>query len=121
MPADKWKKKKDQALAAYRTSLVEGRIEMEGLAVPQSVRQHAYGIWNKQKTSFERTDTMGHLDLIAAAVYLHNQVSWQQNPIPIKNLRDGQWAGPQARKGRKIGVGSKRVLGNLFGSRFRKR
>ncbi len=121
MPAEKWKKKKDQALASYRTSLVEGRVEMEGLSVPQSIRQHAYGIWNKHKTGFERTETMGHLDLIAAAVYLHNQVAWRQNPIPVKNLRDGQWAGPRALKGKKTTIGTKRVLGNMFGSRFRKR
>lgn len=120
LPADKWKTRKDQALAAYRTSLTEGRWEIEGMSCPHTVEQHAYGIWNKQKTSFERTETMGHLDLIAASVYLHNQVSWQQNPVPLKNLRDGEWAGPAARKGKRTTTGTQQVLGNMFGSRFRK-
>lgn len=120
MPAEKWTKKKDQALAAYRTSLVEGKIEVEAFACPQLIRQSAYGIWNKNKTSFERTDTMGHLDLIAAAVYLHHAVAWRQMARPVVNLRDGQWAGPGVRKGKKIGAGTRGTLGKMFGSRHRK-
>lgn len=120
LPAEKWKKKRDQALAAYRTSLVEGRVEIDGLACPQSCRQHAYGIWNKQKTNFERTETMGHLDLVAAAIYLHNQVRWKEMARPVKNLRDGQWAGPRALKDRATTEGTKKALGKLFGSRWRK-
>jgi hypothetical protein len=119
LPAEKWKKKKDQALAAYRTSLCEGKIEIEALNLPHYVRQHREGIWNKKKTDFERSETMGHLDLIAAAVYMHNQVRWKDNPIPIENLRDGQWAGPRARAGRKATASTKGVLGKMLGSRFR--
>lgn len=119
-PAEKWKKKKDQALAAYRTALVDGKIEIEGFACPQTIRQHAYGIWNKQKTSFERTETMGHLDLLAACVYMHNKVSWRQMARPVKNLRDGEWAGPGARKGKQVSRSTKGALGKLLGSRFRR-
>lgn len=47
------------------------------------LRQLATGLWaDKQKTDFEET-TEGHLDFIAALVYLVRAVDRQRNPVPI--------------------------------------
>lgn len=47
------------------------------------LRQLATGLWaDKQKTDFEETPD-GHLDFIAALVYLVRSVDRQRNPVPI--------------------------------------
>lgn len=46
-------------------------------------RQLAEGLWKDDKHSdFQRNDTLGHLDAIAAALYLIRSVNWKLNPRP---------------------------------------
>jgi hypothetical protein len=40
------------------------------------------GIWNEQKTKFERTKNQGHFDLIAALIYWMRNVDTHTNPYP---------------------------------------
>lgn len=46
-------------------------------------RQLAEGLWRDEKhLDFQRNDTLGHLDAIAAAIYLVRSVEWNLNPRP---------------------------------------
>lgn len=46
-------------------------------------RQLKVGMWSNEKhTDFERTEGLGHLDAIAAAIYLNRCVDRRLNPIP---------------------------------------
>jgi hypothetical protein len=39
-------------------------------------------IWNKAKTSFERSGQFGHFDAVDACKYLVRHVDWDKNPYP---------------------------------------
>jgi hypothetical protein len=41
------------------------------------------GMWNDRKTDFERGEGIGHLDLLAALIYLHRAIDWHFNPYPL--------------------------------------
>ena len=43
-----------------------------------------YGVWNKQKTQFERAAGMGHFDLIDALVYMVRMIRREKNPFPVQ-------------------------------------
>ena len=118
IPADRHDK--EASLAAYRTSLLEARIEIEAFSCPQTIRQHRYGVYNKRRTGFQRSETMGHLDLISAAVYLHKSANWREQPRPIgRYRRDDEWVSAKE-PGTKIVRKTQSVLRNMLGSRFRK-
>jgi hypothetical protein len=122
MPADRHDR--DASVAAWRTSLVEGRVEIEAMSCPQMVRQHRYGVYNKNRTGFARSETMGHLDLIASAVYMHKATMWTEMPLPIGKAQrlDGKWVSPysQAKGGMRATQTTKSTLENLLGSRYRR-
>lgn len=42
-----------------------------------------YGLWNEKRTEFLRSDSLGHLDAIAALMYGNRIVDRSTNPIPI--------------------------------------
>lgn len=109
MPADK--SKKEASLASYRSDLTEGKILIEAHSCPHMVNQHLYGIWNKKRKDFERSDTMGHLDLIKSNIYLHKGVKWRDNPVPIGR----RWEYGDPGTPRKIRGGTQRTLSKLFG------
>jgi hypothetical protein len=47
------------------------------------IRQMRVGMWRDEKhTDFERTEGLGHLDAIAAAIYFNRSVDKKINPIP---------------------------------------
>lgn len=106
---------RNTSLAQYRTALVEGRIEMEGASLPHTIRQHYEGIWNKTRKNFERSETMGHLDLISAAVYMHREVKWREMPSRDRaRKRDGMWVSPDT-PSREIPGNTEKTLTKLFG------
>ena len=45
-------------------------------------KQCRYGVWNKARTSYERTSALSHCDTIDALVYLVRNISRSRNPIP---------------------------------------
>jgi len=113
MPADK--SKRDASLAAYRGDLMRGRVQIETHSCPEMAKQHLYGVFNRKRTDFERTDEMGHLDMIKANVYLHKGVKWRDNPIPRSaHLRTDKSYG-HYEPPRKIGGRTSGTLNKLFG------
>jgi len=94
-PAKKYDHDRNTDLAQYRTALMEGKIEIEGASCPHTARQHSEGIWNKTRKNFVRSDTMGHLDLLSACVYLQREVKWREMPnYDRARKRDGVWVSP---------------------------
>lgn len=45
------------------------------------IQQCRFGIWNKTRTSFERTSALSHCDAVDALVYLVRNISRNRNPI----------------------------------------
>jgi len=57
------------------------------------VKQLREGIWKKDKhgqinsaLKFERTESMGHLDCIAALMYGAGSIDWRRNPVPAGQI-----------------------------------
>ena len=48
------------------------------------IQQCRFGIWNKTRTSYERTAALSHCDTVDALVYLVRNISRSRNPIEIK-------------------------------------
>jgi len=48
----------------------------------QLIQQCRFGIWNKTRTSFERTNALSHCDALDALVYLVRNISRSKNPYP---------------------------------------
>lgn len=51
------------------------------------------GIWNNQRTEFERSKVYGHYDALAALVYLVRNIDQYTNPIPDSVTNPNQWPG----------------------------
>lgn len=81
---DKW-----ASIARFRTALQAGRITIDPRCT-NLILQGRYGIKNRQGTDFERTNAMGHLDVLAAAIYLFRRVNFQENPFPKPSVVPGQ-------------------------------
>lgn len=69
------------AINATRIKLQERRVEVHRRC-QNLVFQSRVGMWNDSKKDFERGETIGHLDSIAALVYLMRTVDWHKNPYP---------------------------------------
>ena len=76
---------KDGKLAAiheFRNLVADKRILIKDRC-QHLRRQLSEGLWRDDKHSdFQRNDTLGHLDAIAAALYLARSVNWNLNPRP---------------------------------------
>lgn len=55
-----------------------------------------YGIWNKNKTSFEKSGDYGHFDAVDALIYLSRNLQRNRNPVPAGYGLDinGQFIAP---------------------------
>lgn len=51
------------------------------------------GIWNNQRTEFERSKVFGHYDALAALVYLIRNIDQYTNPIPDYVGNPNRWPG----------------------------
>ncbi|MDD1713543.1 MAG: hypothetical protein LUQ69_10300 [Methanoregulaceae archaeon] len=78
-PADKWHH--EAGLAGLRTNLMLGKIRIS-TSCKSLIHQLEYGIWNKNRTDYERTDEGGHWDAGQALIYLNKMVRWKENPNP---------------------------------------
>lgn len=58
-----------------------GRIKIKSRCV-HLIHQLKVGMWNERKSDFERGETIGHLDSIAALMYLARSIDWSKNPYP---------------------------------------
>lgn len=81
---DKW-----HAVANLRTAFQHDWVRIHPRC-KNLILQLRYGIKNKRNTDFERTDALGHLDLVAALVYGYRKVNWDENPFPKPSVRPSQ-------------------------------
>lgn len=82
MQAEKWDR--TEAINSLRTTIIEGKLKIHSRC-KQLLYQLRSGIWNKNRTQFERSKTIGHCDALAALVYLHRHARWRNNPIPVSH------------------------------------
>jgi hypothetical protein len=76
------KSDKTAAINALRARIGSGHFKVKATC-PQLIRQLRVGLWRDDKHSdFERTEGLGHLDGIAAAVYFNRSVNTKRNPTP---------------------------------------
>lgn len=66
-------------LYALRNAFLNDQIEIWPDSGPLAAQLNA-GRWNDQRTDFERTDALGHLDCVMALVYLWNGLQRHLNP-----------------------------------------
>jgi len=69
------------AINAMRIKFQEKRVEVHRRC-HNLIFQCKVGMWNERRTDFERSKLVGHLDSIAALVYLLRTVDWHKNPFP---------------------------------------
>jgi hypothetical protein len=72
----------EAARNAFRLLFTEDRVEIWAETCPNLVKQLRSGVWNELRTDYERTPTLGHLDVFQAGVYLVRNVDWRMNPFP---------------------------------------
>lgn len=77
--------KKDNKEAAINTLriLVGNRQLIIDPKCKHLISHLKYGIWNKNKTSFEKSGDYGHFDAIDALIYLSRNIQRTKNPIPL--------------------------------------
>lgn len=69
-----------------------------------TIRHLKSAIWNKQRTSAERSPGMGHFDAAMACVYLCRTVDRTRNPYPMARPSNvGAWVPPQPKPGSEWG------------------
>ena len=89
MPVSKRKKESNKG---YRDSVINQlRVGLSKILIneemcPNLVQQLRFGIWNVNRTDFERTETMGHLDALMAMCYFFDNVNWRKNPYKIGEM-----------------------------------
>lgn len=75
---------KDDAEAQYyalRNAFLANKIEIWADSGPLAL-QLKRGMWNEKRTDWERTEALGHLDCVAALIYLWRAVIRTLNPNP---------------------------------------
>lgn len=71
----------DAALNTARRTIIERKVRIHPRC--QVLIDHlANGVWNRSRTSFDRSDSHGHFDAIDAFKYLVRHVDWRRSPIP---------------------------------------
>jgi len=87
-------KRKKESNKGYRDSVINQlRVGLDKILIneemcPNLAQQLRFGIWNVNRTDFERTETMGHLDALMAMCYFFDNVNWRKNPYKIGEFDD---------------------------------
>lgn len=84
-PVDKYDKK--ASINNVRTGIQLGKLKIHPRCT-HLVNQCMNGMLNEQRTDFERSEDMGHLDALAALIYLYKMARWNGNPFPDKQIVD---------------------------------
>lgn len=86
--ADKFDR--DASINNLRSGVQAGKFLIQNNC-EETIYQFMNGSWNLKKTGFDRSDRMGHCDLITAAYYLYKRVVRGENvsPDPDKTYREG--------------------------------
>lgn len=107
-------------LYALRNAFLADKIEIAADSGPLAI-QLKRGMWNERRTEWERTDALGHLDCVAALIYLWRNVVRTLNPYPPSmpvGSSDKVWILPWHTRPQKDTV---RALSQAFGEGSRKR
>jgi len=75
------------------------------------IAQCRFGIWNKTRTSFDRTASLSHCDAVDALVYLVRNLDRSKNPIPEALMNSGTHTYHGNQEEEKTGL---RSLGKIF-------
>ncbi len=79
---EKGKDSVEDGIQAIRVALLKDQIEINADKCPILVQTLKYGMWNKHRTDFMRTDALGHCDALAAMSYAWRHTDRQTNPYP---------------------------------------
>jgi hypothetical protein len=74
---------RDSVINDLRINIGRGKILVDNNTCPNLTTQLKYGIYNENRTDFERTDEMGHLDALMALAYMNYHMDWTTNPYPL--------------------------------------
>lgn len=83
MPPEKGKDSVEDGIQALRVAFSRGQIEVSKENCPVLIQTLKYGMWNKHKTDFVRTDALGHCDALAALSYAFRHLDKRTNPFPV--------------------------------------
>ena len=76
---------KDQRLASiheFRIRVQKAKVKIKRRCA-NVIRQLRVGMWKDERHSdFQRSEGLGHLDCIAAAIYLNRSIDTSHNPVP---------------------------------------
>ncbi len=72
----------EDGLQAMRVGFMKGQIEIHPRC-KVLIETFKYGMWDKSRKDFQRTDALGHCDAIAAASYGYRHVDKFNNPFPV--------------------------------------
>ena len=73
---------RDAAINALRLAITSKKLLIHPRCT--ALRAHLrHGVWNKARTSFERSGEFGHFDGVAAACYLLRHAMRGKNPFPV--------------------------------------
>jgi len=91
--ADKYER--DAAINNMRSGIQAGKVLIQSNC-EKTLYQLLNGSWNKKRTNFERSDKMGHCDLIACLVYLYKKIRWGENVATgdVAEWREGVFQNP---------------------------
>lgn len=77
------KSDKHAAVQVFRVSVGQRKIKVKKRC-KQLIRQLTVGMWRDERHSdFQRSEGLGHLDAVAAAIYLNRSVDLKHNPWPL--------------------------------------
>ncbi len=80
-----------------------------------TTRQMAVGMWSNEKhTDFERTESLGHLDALAACIYFNRSIDIDHNPWPV-NPGVSQYTHFISPGGPPIGTKNEQAINQVFG------
>ncbi len=100
----------EAALNNLRGLFAQRRIEIHERC-KQLTYQLKVGIWNKQRTDYERLPKAGHLDGIDALKYLARHIDYQANPAPkVGYVPDRVFVSPDLREEQSTSVHAMRKL-----------
>jgi hypothetical protein len=88
------KRRKHDVMKQDKSSLAESLINQLRIGISQGkvlisedcpvlIMSLKYGIWNDNRTDFERNEALGHWDAGMALCYLYDNIDWKANPYPI--------------------------------------
>lgn len=90
---------KEAAINSLRSMFAQGKIRIHERCA-NLIMQLKVGIWNVQRTDYERLPGVGHLDGIDALVYLNRMIDRNHNPEPADygHFHSTHFTSPAARK-----------------------